>query len=148
MLFDTITSLQIINVFDHGVPNMERIGIYVKEPCDLGEYCLFIGLPAADGSTSPIKDHMLWFGNGFVNPGDWLFVYTASGNTTIHPNGLPSAGSSISPRLISIHWGKDHTIFQNRALVPMLIRMNGLSTPAAPKPSYQGPSNLTQHRLF
>ncbi|MFI8645937.1 hypothetical protein ACIGJK_14235 [Pseudomonas iridis] len=148
MFFDTITSLQMTNVYDHGVPNLERIAIYVREPCDLGEYCLFIGLPAADGSVAPIKDHMLWFGNGFVNAGDWIFVYTASGNTTVQPNGLPSAGSSIQPRLINIHWGKEHTMFQNRALVPMLIKMNGLSMPAVPQPSYQGPANPKQHRLY
>jgi len=138
MIFDSINSLYIHNVMDHGVANLERITIYVKEACDLGEYCLFLGMPTVDGSTTPLKDNMLWFGNGFVNPGDWIFVYTASGTTTIHPNGLPSAGSSIQPRLISLHWGKDHTIFQNRALVPMLIRMSGLSMPAPPEPSYQG----------
>jgi hypothetical protein len=148
MFFDTITSLQLMNVHDHGVPNLERIAIHVREACDLGEYCLFIGLPAADGSVAPLKDHMLWFGNGFVNPGDWIFVYTASGFTTVQPYGLPPAGSSIQPRLINIHWGKDHTMFQNRALVPMLIRMNGLNMPAPPQPSYQGSANLGQPRLY
>jgi hypothetical protein len=144
----TIENLQIVDVFDHGVPNLERIAIYVKAPCDLGEYCLFLGLPSVDGTTSPIRDHMLWFGHGFVNVGDWVLVYTASGTTTVVPNGLPKAGTSIQPRVISVHWGKNHTVFQNRALTPMLIRINGMAVPATPAPAYQGPTNFHQPRLL
>lgn len=143
-----IESLQIVDVLDHGVPNLERIAIFVKEPCDLSEYCLLLGFPAVDGTTTPIRDHMLWFGHGYVNAGDWVIVYTATGSTTITPNGAMKAGTSIQPRVINIHWGKNHTVFQNRAVTPMLIRLNAVGVPTPPAPAYQGPSDSLQPRLY
>lgn len=148
LFFETIKDLQIRDVVDHGVPNLERIAIYVNETCELGQYCLFLGMPGVDGTTAPLKDHMLWFGHGWVHSGDWLFIYTASGTTTVEPNGYAAPGTSIQPRIINIHWGKDHTVFHNRAIVPMLIRMNGLNVPADPKPAYQGSDKSLQSRLF
>ncbi|MBY8930594.1 hypothetical protein J1G34_16255 [Pseudomonas sp. Wu6] len=148
MTIGIITSLQIVEVMDHGVPNLERIAIYVTESCDLSEYCLLIGLPALDGTTTPIKDHMLWFGHGFANVGDWVMIYTASGSTTIIPNGLPSAGTSIQPRVINIHWGKNHTVFQNRAIIPMLIKIQSLAVPTPPAPAYQGNPEAQRNRIL
>ncbi|MNC09765.1 hypothetical protein D3C76_1434690 [compost metagenome] len=126
-----VESLQLYDVQDPGSPNLERIAIYVKEGCDLGNYCLMIGFRNLDGSASPMKDNMLWFGRGIVNAGDWIFIYTAPGTPRIID--LPDQ----SGRLISIHWGKDQTVFQNKSLVPMLCQFGGISTPPLPEPQAQ-----------
>lgn len=144
---DTIESLQLINVFDHGVANLERIGIYVAQPCDLSEYCLLLGIPSVEGGSTPIKDHMLWFGHGFVEEGDWVMVYTASGTTTITPNHLMKRPNH-TPRVINIHWGKDHTIFQNRAITPLLVRISGVGTLNPPEPTYQGDPTKDRKRIL
>ncbi|WP_339433553.1 hypothetical protein [Pseudomonas sp. EA_65y_Pfl2_P78] len=147
-----IDTLQIVDVQNHGIPNNERIAIYVHKPCNLAEYCLILTLPTPEGGTVPVKDHMLWFGQGWVQPGDWIFVYTAVGSTTITPNPAPQPPEVAPRRFINIHWGKNHTIFQNRALSPMLIEIGGTGVLPPPEPAYQGGllglSSVTQQRLF
>lgn len=147
MTIGIIESLQMVDIYDHGKPNAERVAIYVKQACDLSEYCLLLGMPGVESYAAPVRDHFLWFGNGFVNPGDWIMVYTASGTTTITP--IPNApGQSNTNRIINIHWGKEHTVFQNRAVTPVLIKIGALASIAPPAPAYQGPPNKNQPRLF
>jgi hypothetical protein len=123
--------LNMVDVLDKGVPNLERIAIYARESCNLRDYILLIGHRNMDGSASPIKDNMLWFGAADIDRGDWIFVYTAPGKTTIQPI------EGTSSKLHSIHWGKDHTIFQDGALVPMLCQVDGVAMPDIPQPQAQ-----------
>ena len=125
-----MSQLQLFEVQDPGVPNKEKIAIYVLEECDLADYCLLIGHKNLDGSASPIQDCMLWFGRGWVSPGDWIFVYTAPGKARVED-------LDNSCRLISIHWGKDKTVFQNRTLVPMLCRIGVTALPPEPEAKSQ-----------
>lgn len=144
-----IEALQIMDVQYPGVANQERIPIYVRQHCDLGEYCLILALPAPEGGSIPVKDHLLWFGNGMVNPGDWIFVYTAAGSTTIVPNPNEANKGAFPLRFINMHWGKEHTIFQNRGISPMLIRIGGTGIVAPQAPAYQGALNSPSNpRLF
>ena len=145
MTIETLNTLQIVEVQNGGIPNQERVAIYVHQFCNLVEYCLMLSMPTPDGGAMPVKDHMLWFGPGWVNPGDWIFVYTAGGTTTINPGPQLVAGGSIQPRVINLHWGKDHTLFQNRALSPMLVRLNGVSSPPQAQPAYQGNANASMY---
>jgi hypothetical protein len=149
MSIESVQCLKIIDVFDHGVPNRERIAIFVKEPCDLSEFGLLIGLSGLDGSATPVKDHFLWFGHGFVNQGDWVIVFTASGSTTISKT-VDSDGKPVDSdsKVISIHWGKEHTIFQNRSLVPMILQIGAVGVIDPPKPMLQGKPQINQPRLF
>ncbi|WP_084297198.1 hypothetical protein [Pseudomonas sp. URIL14HWK12:I5] len=149
-MIQPIDTLRIMDVQNHGVANQERIAIFVQKMCDLAEYCLILTLPTPEGGAVPVKDHMLWFGQGVVNPGDWIFVYTAAGSTTILPNLTNQPLPGFPPlRYINMHWGKDHTVFQNRALSPMLIRIGGTGTLLPPAPTYQGNVNsAAQPRLF
>ncbi len=142
-----VKSLEIIQVGNHGVPNHEHIAIYVEEHCDLSEFCILVGLAGLDGYATPVKDHMLWFGHELVNPGDWILVYTAAGSTRISPT---PADMKAPPgaRVISIHWGKDHTIFQNRSLVPMIVQIAAIGLEEQPAPQFQGIPKGKQRRLL
>lgn len=132
-----VEELRLVDVLDHGKPNFERVAIYVEKPCQLAEYCLFLTVSMSSEPVAPIRDHMLWFGNGSVNPGDWIFVYTASGTTTITDN--PHAHFvGPTPKIISIHWGKEHTVFQNRAVNPVLVKIGAVAAMTPPAPAYQG----------
>ncbi|WP_295487713.1 hypothetical protein [uncultured Pseudomonas sp.] len=144
-----VEALKIFEVQNAGVANEECVLIQVLQSCDLAEYALILTMPTIDGHPVPVKDHFLWFGQGFVNQGDWVFVYTASGSTKITPiDGLSTLG--LMNRLISIHWGKDHTIFQNRALSPVLIKIGAVGVLPEPVPAYQGNrgENAVKRRLF
>lgn len=125
-----MSKLQIFEVQDPGTPNLERVAILVLEACDMGDYCLLIGHKNLDGSASPLQDHMLWFGRGWVSPGDWIFVYTAPGVASV--NKLEEAS-----RLLSVHWGKEKTVFQNRTLVPMLCQIGETLLPPEPEAKTQ-----------
>lgn len=128
-MFD-VEHLDLVDVLDKGSPNLERIAIRAMADCDLRDYILLIGHRNIDGSASPIKDNMLWFGPALIKEGDWIFVYTAPGQTRIEP----IEGSATRSKLHSIHWGKDHTIFQNGALVPMLCEISAVAIPEIPTP--------------
>lgn len=118
-----IEELKIVGVFDHGVPNLERVVLLANEAVDLGNYGLMLGIRAQEGQAFPLRDNFLWFGNGWVQKGDWLFVYTAPGEprTTDLPNN--------QEKLYSIHWGKEQTVFQHRELIPLLVRMDAVQVP-------------------
>ncbi|MFI5331210.1 MAG: hypothetical protein ACHQ2F_09300 [Desulfobaccales bacterium] len=112
-----------VNVFDRGIANKERIVLFVNEKVNLGQYGLMIGIRAQAGSAVPIRDNMLWFGDGIVNKGDWIFVYTGPGEakTTMLPNN--------QERLFSIHWGRKETILHHPDLVPILFRVDAVQIP-------------------
>jgi len=132
MTYSELGPLTIFDVLDPGQPNLERVAIYVTEECDLGNYCLGLAHRNFDGTSTPVRDQVFWFGSGYVQAEDWIFVYTAAG--TLHIEKNPSGNSHFH-----VHWGKDHTIFQNRALVPMLIEINATAIPPLPQPVPQTP---------
>lgn len=118
-----IDELTIKGIYDAGVPNMERIVLQVNLAIDLGLYGLMVGVRGSEGVAYPVRDNLLWFGNGWVSKGDWIFIYTGPGEG--RTTNLPSTDE----RLFSIHWGKKQTIFQNHDLVPILFRMDGVQIP-------------------
>jgi hypothetical protein len=123
MIASTIDELEIVGVYDHGVPNMERIAIMANTPIDLGNYGLMIGIRGDEGQAFPLRDNFLWFGNGWIQKGDWLFVYTASGEPRTMQ--LPNQ----KEKLYSIHWGKEKTVFQHKELMPILVRLDAIQIP-------------------
>jgi hypothetical protein len=116
----TVEELSLVGVFDPGVPNMERIVLRAEQPIDLANYGLMLGVRGPEGGAFPLRDNLLWFGNGWIGVDDWLFVYTAPGVGRVSE--VPNSES----KLVSIHWGKKQTVFQNRELVPILFRMDAV----------------------
>lgn len=118
--------LQIEKIMDAGQPNRERIVIQVLTACDMRNYCLLIGHRNLDGTASPVKDNMLWFGPGWVAAGDWIQVYTGPGQDNSEEiNGGKN-------KVLNVFWGKDHTILQNIAVVPMLCGFGFVNFPTQP----------------
>lgn len=122
MIVNLITELS-AGVFDRGIPNQERIVLFVNESVNLGQYGLMIGIRGGNNGAVPIRDNMLWFGDGMVNKGDWIFVYTGPGEakTTQLPNN--------KERLYSIHWGRKETILHHHDLMPILFKVNAVIVP-------------------
>lgn len=122
MSYSNYQPLKIHDIMYAGVPNEERFGIYVQSYCDLENYCVMIAHKNSDGSVVPLRDNLLWFGKAMVGIGDWIMVYTAPGVTRSEM--LPSGN-----KLISVHWGKESTVFQNRSLTPILCQLGGVYVP-------------------
>ena len=119
----TIVELSIFGVFDRGVPNKERIAVIANETINLGQYGIMIGLRAQGDSAFPIRDNLLWFGDGVINKGDILYIYTGPGEpkTTYLPNNQEI--------LYTIHWGRNTTILHNQDFVPILFRVDAVQIP-------------------
>ena len=125
MIVGDILEMTIIEVYGRGVPNEERIVIRFNEAVNLGRYGIMLGVRAIAGSAFPIRDNLLWFGDAYFLPGDWLFVYTGPGKPKA--SDLPNTHH----RLVSIHWGRDRTVLHDENIVPILFRVDAVQIPGA-----------------
>lgn len=120
MIVDPITELGIVGVYDRGIANQERIVLYANETVNMGKYGVMIGVRAVNRTAFPIRDNLLWFGDGVVSKGDWIFIYTGPG--TPRQTTLPNS----EERLITVHWGQKETILGNKELLPILFRVDAV----------------------
>ena len=128
MLLPYIPELR-LDVADRGVPNRERIVLTPTAQVDMSPYALIAGARGhLPGFASPLRDMFFWFGTGVVSPNDWIFLFTGSGNFAQSPR---DDGRGMC---WFFYWGKKTTIFHDPHIVPVLIRLNGLSieTPTPP----------------
>lgn len=123
MIVQDLNEIKIVGVFDRGVPNQERIVLNVIETVNLGQYGIMVGIRAAEGTAFPIRDNLFWFGDGLVNQGDWLTIYTGPGKA--QTNQIPNSES----KLYSIHWGRDTTILGSKEFSPILFRIDAVQIP-------------------
>lgn len=120
MFSDPLDELAIIGVFDRGIPNKERIVLCANESLELAPYGLMLGIRGSDGFAVPIRDNLLWFGNGLINKGDWIFVYSGPGEPKVTevPNN--------TEKMYSVHWGRKKVILSSSEVVPILFRMDAV----------------------
>ena len=135
MIVASITELILYPVADRGVPNIERVPILVRERVDMGHYGIMVGPHAGGGYAIPLHDHLFWFGDGLLNAGDWLLIYTGGGVAKVDEWTSPP-GSKV----YTLHWGKAMTIFANSSTVPILFRADGaiIGTPQEDAPQSAG----------
>ena len=79
MIVNSVTELTITAILNRGVANRECIELKVEQPVNMGQFGLMLGRYSQGNSAVPYFDNLFWFGDGFIKPGDWLFVYTGSG---------------------------------------------------------------------
>lgn len=120
MIVNQLSELEIVGVYDRGVPNKERIVVVVEETVNLGQYGLMIGVRAANGLALPIRDNLFWFGDGIVNKGEWLVIYSGPGKPMVTE--MPDS----TDKVYSIHWGRENTMLANPLLMPILFRADAV----------------------
>ncbi len=128
MIVENLTELTVVGVYDRGKPNQERIVLVANDTVNLGQYGLMLGIRAADGSAIPLRDNMLWFGNGYASKGDWIFVYTGPGEPRV------SDLTNTKDKLYIVHWGRGKTVLGRKEIVPILFRVDAVQVPAEPPP--------------
>lgn len=107
--------LKLHDVIDRGKPNLERIPIFVQSRTMMGQFWLGLGVRQANAQLSPINDNLFWLGSGWVNAGDWIFVYTGRGEA--RTGDIPNQIAKI----YSIHWNRDRTLFSEPDIHPYLL---------------------------
>ena len=123
MIVGDLQEIMIHPVADRGVPNRERIPIYIKEATNLGQYGIMVGLSAFGTAASPYQDNLFWFGDGVLNAGDWILLYTGKGQPKVD-DWKPTEG-----KVYSLHWGRNSTMFANTNIVPVLFRVDAVNLP-------------------
>jgi hypothetical protein len=101
MIVADLSELLLYPVAERGVPNAERIPILVRETIDVGCYGIMVGNSGTHGFATPFQDNLFWFGDGIVNAGDWILVYTGSGS----PRSLDWTQPPGS-KVYVVHWGR------------------------------------------
>ena len=78
------------------------------------------GLIGEGTSGYPIRDNLFWFGDGIINPGDLVILYTGAGTATINqqPNN--------TGKLISLFWGRPETVLHDPNVTPILFRVDAV----------------------
>ena len=128
-----IAELQMVGVFDRGVPNKERVVLRANTVIDIGEFAVIVGVrtpPPAD-MIIPVRDHLFWFGTALVGANDWLFLYTGHGV----PDRFPSATGP--EQIYTSYWGHSETIFHDPQLIPAVVRFRSLLYKGRPAPASQ-----------
>lgn len=111
-------ALEMVDVFDRGRPNEERIILKVNVKVSLSTYGLIVGMLQPDGSAVPFRDHFLWMGDAVVRAGDWIMIYTGAGEPS-KTRLAEDAGD-----LYTAFWGKSSTLFASSKTVPILFRFD------------------------
>ena len=127
LLLPNPTQIQLMGVYDRGVPNSERIVVHATEPTQMGEYGLLVGIQQEPNVATPIPDVFFWFGTGIVKANSYLLVYTGSGEglvTTLQGSGDPA---------YIVHWGRRSTLFADSRVVPILIHIDGVGVGRSPE---------------
>ena len=135
MIVGDVTELGIATILDRAVPNKECIAISVIRDVNIGQYGIMVAQhdAATGGSSVPFFDNLFWFGDGVVNAGDWIFVYSGPGSPR-----LTKAANGVN-NIYSLHWGKPQTIFASSLIVPILFRVDAVNIMSPPSDQPQLP---------
>ncbi len=138
MLVGSISELVVQGVYDRGVPNQERILIRPTQPVNMGQYGIMIGSKDVvhQNSAYPFNDSLFWFGDGIVEPSNWIFVYTGPGTA----RKTKMANQELA---YVLHWGRTHTIFANSSIIPILFRVDAVNVGEVP---INLPQGLLEHK--
>lgn len=124
MIVEDLKELSIVGVYDRGIPNKERIVLFAKVSVNVGQFGVMLGIRGEGRTATPIRDNLLWFGDGWVNPGDWIFIYTGPG--VLRASTLPNS----TARVISTHWGRSTTVLHDQRVVPILFKIESVQVSA------------------
>lgn len=125
MIVAGLTEITVIEVYDRGIPNKERILISINEKVNMGQYGLMLGVSSISKFAIPIRDNLLWFGDVELQEGDFVYVYTGSGEARV--NEFPDGKN-----LYTVHWGKPQTILARSEIVPILFRVDAVDVADLP----------------
>jgi len=118
MLLPDIWEVKLHGVFEPNVPNRERIVLQANQATDMSQFFLMLGLPTGQNAMFPVRDAQYWFGGIALNAGDWIVLFTGSGQAAQQRD---ASGSTVH----TLFWGRERTIFTG-GLVPVLIRAGGI----------------------
>ena len=125
--------LNIVGVYDRGVPNLERVVLRPKDNIELGRYFMFLARLDAPRLGVPIPEPYLWLGDETLGATHWVVVYTGPGERTWERH--PDTGEAIRV----LHWGHKVTVLNDPQVVPVLAEIGAIDFP--PTDQGNGPAH-------
>ncbi|MCI1124297.1 hypothetical protein [Stenotrophomonas maltophilia] len=122
-MYNPFEELNFVGIHDAGVANLERVVLQANRSVELANYMVVAALRGHGQSAIPLPDNSIWLGNLTVSPGDWIYIYTSPGQGQVTP--LPNS----SNQMVSLYWGKSHTMFQAAHLTAALVKINKVQYP-------------------
>ena len=126
MILPDVIDLQLVGVYDRGIPNQERIVIKTNSWVNMAEYGVMIGLLGQNNMAAPYFDNLFHFKEISVVPNTWVFLYTGPGKE------IQSKTPAGDPAFV-FHWGKPDTIFAHSHVIPILFRIGAVQLGLPPQ---------------
>lgn len=126
MIVSNIFEMTVHAVLDRGIANKECIAIQANQTLNLGQYGIMLGYYTGTNGALPIRDNLFWFGDGIVEQGDWIFIYTGYGTPT------QTKATDNVHNVYSLFWGRYNTIFANSNITPILFRADAVAVHPSP----------------
>lgn len=111
-----LADIQVVGVFEAGIPNKERVIIRPNRQISLVGVGIAVGLSAGDAGALPLFDNVFWFPEIIVEPPTWIFVYTGKGKTR------QTTLATKDPALV-FHWQRNATVFIKPDIVPIVFQV-------------------------
>jgi hypothetical protein len=128
IMLPPIEDLTLVGVFDRGIANKERIVLRATKATEMAQYGIIVAWNPLGANTvsQPYNDFFFWFGDGVVQGGETIFVYTGKGE----PRKTTVEGTSNVAYVV--HWNRPTTLFADSRVVPLVITIGQLIVPGAP----------------
>jgi hypothetical protein len=121
VLVPDIWEMELYGVVNAGVPNRERVYLRTTTEVELGQFLLMTGWRAEDDAARPLDD-FFWLSRAMkIAAHYWVIVYTGPGEQK-----MTKISGTEEPCLV-LHWGKKTTLFNIPQIVPVLMRIGGIS---------------------
>lgn len=136
MILPILTELQMLGVFERGVPNAERIVMKALVDISLAQYGVLLAHRKGntlESPSTPINDQLLWMTDRQVKAGTTIFVYTGPGEFKV-----TNVNGTTNPAVV-VHWNKSTTIFANPFIVPVVFRIGAIYSFPVPENRPQQP---------
>lgn len=111
-------NLKILRVHDNGVMSRERIVLKAFAPLDIGRYILCDTTYNRDDTVSNKLRHSFWFPDKEIKTGDFVVLYTTSGNDRQFDNKSDTVTHCF-------YWGLDRTVWNQDGDGAVLIEIGG-----------------------
>jgi hypothetical protein len=123
--------LKLFGVYDAGVPNRERVILQATKPnLDLTYFGIVLAVKLSSGAAIPIADNFFWFGNGVINQGDWIILYTSVGVAASTEN-----KKNPAQKIYNLYWGRKSVVFPMLDIVPLIFKFDSITIGNNPLPS-------------
>lgn len=127
MILDALTEITIMGVLDRGIPNKECIALRIERHLNIAQYGLVLGTTIEGTAMAvPIRDSFFWFGEALLAHGDWIFIYTGSGQNT-QTRSIDNTYTNYT-----LYWNRPYTALYNSNTVPMIFRVGAVQVHQTP----------------